>query len=111
MFAASTAKRISNYLGFNWSVDRKANKNDYLDMCKGDKERAAMLALFALSSSDNSLPDMKEIFRLNPASEELEVLVVREINKLEEKYLTLPCLKCPVANRFILPGKMKVRIV
>ncbi|MBL0198694.1 MAG: hypothetical protein IPP81_00525 [Chitinophagaceae bacterium] len=100
VFAASTAKRISNYLGFNWSVDRKANKNDYLDMCKGDKERAAMLALFALSSSDNSLPDMKEIFRLNPASEELEVLVVREINKLEEKYLTPAMLKVPGGKPF-----------
>ncbi|MBK9484091.1 MAG: hypothetical protein IPO01_02375 [Chitinophagaceae bacterium] len=100
VFAASTAKRISNYLGFNWSVDWKANKNDYLDMCKGDKERAAMLALFALSSSDNSLPDMKEIFRLNPASEELEVLVVREINKLEEKYLTPAMLKVPGGKPF-----------
>jgi hypothetical protein len=91
VFAASTAKRISNYLGFVWSVDSKADKKDYLDLCKNDKERAAMLSLFALSSSGNNLADLQEIYRLNPSGEELEVLVVREINKLEENYLTLPC--------------------
>jgi hypothetical protein len=100
VFAASTAKRISNYLGFNWSVDWKADKKVYLDMCKSDQERAAMLALFALNSSDNNLADMKEIYKLNPASEELEVLVVREINKLEEKYLTPAMLKVPGGKPF-----------
>ena len=93
VFAASTAKRISNYLGFIWSVDSKADKKDYLDMCKNDSERAAMLSLFTMSSGDNNLADLKEIYRLNPASEELEVLVVREINKLEENYLTASMLK------------------
>lgn len=100
VFAASTAKRISNFLGFNWSVDWKADKKVYLDMCKNDQERAAMLSLFALNSSDSSLADMKEIFRLNPASEELEVLVVREINKLEEKYLTPALQRVPGGKPF-----------
>ena len=88
VFSATTAKRISNYLGFFWSIDSKTDKKDYLVLCKNDKEKAAMLALFNLGSTNNGLEDMKEIYRLNPASEELEVLVVREINKLEEKYLT-----------------------
>jgi hypothetical protein len=100
VFVASTAKRISNYLGFNWSVDWKADKKEYLDLCKNDNERAAMLSLFVLSSSGNNLDDMKEIFRLNPASEELEVLAVREINKLEEKYLTPAMLKIPGGKPF-----------
>ena len=88
VFAASPAKRISNYLGFKWAVDSKADKNEYLALCKNDKEKAAMLALFAMGSTNNDLDNLKEIFKLNPASEELEVLVVREINKLEEKYFT-----------------------
>jgi len=100
VFAASTAKRISNFLGFVWSVDSKADKKDYLALCKNDKERAAMLSLFALNSSDNNLADLKEIFRLNPSSEELEVLVVREINKLEENYLTPAMLKVPGGKPF-----------
>jgi hypothetical protein len=100
VFAASPAKRISNYLGFVWSVDSKADKNDYLALCKNDKEKAAMLVLFALGSGNNKLDDLKEIYRLNPASEELEVLVVREINKLEEKYLTPAMLKVPGGKPF-----------
>jgi hypothetical protein len=100
VFAASTAKRISNYLGFIWSVDSKADKKDYLALCKNEKEKASMLSLFALGSSNNNLDDLKEIYRLNPASEELEVLVVREINKLEEKYLTPAMLKVPGGKPF-----------
>lgn len=100
VFAATTAKRISNYLGFTWSVDSKADKKDYLALCKNDTEKAAMLSLFALNSSENTLPDLQEIYKLNPASEELEVLVVREINKLEEKYLTPAMLKQPGGKPF-----------
>jgi hypothetical protein len=100
VFAASDAKRISNYLGFTWSVDSKADKKNYLDLCKNDNERAAMLSLFTLSSGDNNLADLKEIYRLNPASEELEVLAVREINKLEENYLTSAMLKVPGGKPF-----------
>ena len=100
VFAASTAKRISNYLGFIWSVDSKADKRDYLALCKNDTEKAAMLSLFALNSSGGNLADMKEILQLNPSSEELEVLVVREINKLEEKYLTPAMLKVPGGKPF-----------
>lgn len=87
-FAAGKAKRVSNYLGFKWAVDAKADKNEYLALCKNDNEKAAMLALFTMGSTGNDLSNLKEIFKLNPASEELEVLTVREINKLEEKYFT-----------------------
>ncbi len=100
VFAASTAKRVSNFLGFNWSVDSKADKKDYLALCKNDTEKAAMLSLFALSSSGDNLADMKEILKLNPSSEELEVLVVREINKLEEKYLTSSMAEVPGGKAF-----------
>ncbi|MBP6286856.1 MAG: hypothetical protein KTQ13_01190 [Ferruginibacter sp.] len=88
VFASTPVKRVSNYLGFKWSVDSKTERKEYVDLCKNNEERASMLALFALGSVNNELSTMEEIFRLNPASEELEVLVVREINKLEEKYFS-----------------------
>ncbi len=91
-FSASTAKRVSNYLGFKWSTNAETPRNEYLAYCKTNEEKAAMLALFAMGSSDNELPAMKSIYQLNAGSEELEVLAVREINKLEETYLT-PILK------------------
>ncbi len=88
VFAASNVKRVSNYLGFKWSVNSEAAKAEYIAMGKNDKEKADIITLFTLGSTNNDLHNLQEIFRLDPGSEHLEVLVVREINKLEEKYLT-----------------------
>ena len=87
-FSASDVKRVSNFLGFNWAVEWKANRQQYLDLCQNNNEKANMLALFALGSINNDLDNLKEIYQLNPNCTQLEVLVVREINKLEEKYFT-----------------------
>jgi hypothetical protein len=88
VFAATSAKKISNYIGFKWAVDSKTDKAEYLALCQNDKEKADMIALFALGSPNNDLENLKEIFKLNPSGGQLEVLAIREINKLEEKYLT-----------------------
>ena len=87
-FSNSIAKRISNYLGFKWSTGSETNRKEYLAFCKTNEEKAAMLSLFAMGSTGNELATMKEVYQLNAASQELEVLAVREINKLEEKYFT-----------------------
>lgn len=87
-FSSSTAKRVSNYLGFKWSINSKTERKDYLAFCKTDEEKADMLSLFAMGSIDNELATMKEIYQLDPGCEQLEVLAVREINKIEENYFS-----------------------
>ncbi len=91
-FSASPAKRVSNYLGFKWSTNPETDRKEYLAHCKTNEEKASMLALFAMGSAGNELSAIKSIYQLNASSEELEVLAVREINKLEETYFT-PMLK------------------
>lgn len=91
-FSSSLAKRVSNYLGFKWSINSQTERKEYLEFCKTNEEKASMLSLFALGSNGNELAAMKEIYQLNASCEELEVLAVREINKLEEYYFT-PMLK------------------
>ena len=89
IFISTDVKRISNFLGFTWSVKRGEDRNNYLSLCRNDTEKAGMLAIFAMNSTADETPAMKEIYRLNSGgSDELEVLAVREINKLEEKYFT-----------------------
>lgn len=88
VFAASDVKRVSNYLGFNWSVKSEESRESYLSFCKNDSEKANMLAMFALHGIDNEIASMKEVYRLDPDNDVLEVLAVREINKMEEKYLS-----------------------
>jgi hypothetical protein len=87
-YAMSEAKRISNYLGFTWSIKRESDKKEYLAQCKTDEEKANMLTLFSLNTVDNDVATVNDIFKLSPANDALEVLAVREINKLEERLLT-----------------------
>ena len=88
-FTSSQVKRISNYMSFTWCTNIGIERDEYLSLCKTDEERASMLILFALTGgSSNQLPALKEIYKLDPGNPVLEVLVVREIEKLEETYLT-----------------------
>lgn len=88
VFAAGQEKRVSNYLGFLWSLDRGESRENYLSLCKNNTEKANMLGMFAINGLNSELDAMKEIYKLNPGNEILEVIAVREISKLEEKYLT-----------------------
>ncbi len=87
-FTKSDVKKVSNYLSFNWAVDSKAGRDQYLALCKTNEEKANMLLLFALGSADNQTATMKEIYKLDPSNKGLETLTGREINKLEETYFT-----------------------
>ncbi|WP_346235915.1 hypothetical protein ABDK00_018115 [Niabella insulamsoli] len=87
-FHQGRAKRISNYYGFNWSVVREDKRQKYLALCQNNREKAGMLSLFALSNPTNDMNVLKEIYALDPSSDLLPTLVVREINKYEENYLT-----------------------
>ncbi len=87
-FHQSNVKKISNYYGFNWSVVHQEDRQEYLSFCKNNGERADMLSLFALENPGTNLSLLKEVYQLQPASDLLSTLVVREINKYEEKYLT-----------------------
>jgi hypothetical protein len=87
-FTNCDVKKVSNYLSFNWAVDAKTDRNQYLALCKNNEEKANMLLLFALGSADNQTAAMKEIYKLDPANKGLETLTGREINKLEENYFT-----------------------
>jgi hypothetical protein len=87
-FNAAVVKRISNYLGFKWSVKYDTPRDEYLQLCKTNTEKAGMLAMFAMGSMENETSTIKQIYTLDAGADVLEVLAVREINKLEEKYFS-----------------------
>ncbi|WEK37370.1 MAG: hypothetical protein P0Y53_07645 [Candidatus Pseudobacter hemicellulosilyticus] len=88
LFAGSEVKRISNYMSFDWSVKRfdEKNRQACLKFCLTDAERANLLGLFALGSNVNELKTLQQIRQLSPKSPLLEILLIREMNKLEEFY-------------------------
>jgi len=87
-FDATTAKRISNFISFNWSQKDASDRKIFLSKCKNDHEKAVMLSLFALGDPANRLSTIKEVYVLDPGSSNLEILATREVNKLEEKFLS-----------------------
>lgn len=98
VFIETDVKRVSNYLGFNWAVVKANRQEDYLALCKNNSEKAAMLSMFAMGSTENELPALKKIYALQPSLNLLEVIVTREVNKLEEKYFT-PTLTTQAGGR------------
>lgn len=90
LFSRSEVKRVSNYMSFDWSVKRfdEANRKAVLAFCKNDEEKANLLGLFALGSNHNELNTLQQIQQLAPKSPLLEILLLREMNKLEEFFYT-----------------------
>ena len=78
------------YEGFLWSTDNcnPDLENDYLSLCKTDKERATMLGMFTFYGTTYRPEALERIYSLDPLSPFLTVLATREINKIEEQYLT-----------------------
>ncbi|MEQ1796420.1 MAG: hypothetical protein ABL872_00640 [Lacibacter sp.] len=91
LFAGKGLKRRSNYISFIFSTRDEelggVKKEDVLKLCKNNKEKANVTAIYAMSSVDNNLQQLKQIYQLDPTSPLLELLTIREVNKLEEKYL------------------------
>jgi hypothetical protein len=78
------------FLGFLWSTNNcdPQLENEFAAYCKTSQERARMLTLFALHGSNYRLATLRKVYELDPSCSLLPLLSIREINKLEEKYLT-----------------------
>jgi hypothetical protein len=89
-FPLSDQNKRENFLSFLWATDNcnPALVQEYTAQAKSSIERANMLAMFALYGTDYKLESLQKIYELNPSSTLLPVLATREINKLEEQYLT-----------------------
>ena len=85
VFEASTRYRTAALLGGRWSKQSGGPKtaDAALAMMKTPQEKARVLALTAYLEYDNASKLIEKIAELTPNSQELEVLVAREINKLE----------------------------
>ncbi|RPD42608.1 hypothetical protein [Chitinophaga barathri] len=65
-----------------------ADENAVLPLCKNDREKATVAAIYALKTTDVNVEGLRKVYRLDPQSPMLDVLLSREMNKLEEDYFT-----------------------
>ncbi len=66
----------------------KATQEKVLGICETDEDRANVIALTAFMNPARGLEEIKQITKLNPENSLLDVLLVREVNKMEDWYFT-----------------------
>lgn len=87
IFENSVGKRESALRSF--SLKSEEDWKACLLLCKTDEERATIYALRANAQDSKSLEDMKAIYELDPDSEHLDVLLIKELKRLEKNLLGL----------------------
>lgn len=89
-FSMSPQNRQKNFMGFLWSTENGGASIQSKIIGKGadNREKAFIAGLFALHGLEYGLDNMKKVYSLDPQCELLPLIVVREIEKLEEHYLS-----------------------
>lgn len=91
--------RLEAYKSFRWLTD--LNTDSVINYCMNNHEKAVIYTMMAYNSP---LPDttyINSIYRLKPKSLDLEVLLIREISKIEEKLISIQESETDIANDII----------
>ncbi len=84
VFDQSDYLKKSAYLSFDWCVGQDAAPA--LKLCKTPHERAVVWLMNGLHQYEDGLPSLDAAYQADPAIAGLDVLMTREINKLEQRY-------------------------
>ncbi|MDJ1502373.1 hypothetical protein [Xanthocytophaga agilis] len=71
-----------------WQFFNRSHTQESLKYAKTNHERATILLMNELYNPGRSLSVIKQIYTIDPTSDALETLLIREINKLEDWILT-----------------------
>jgi hypothetical protein len=85
VFARYPERRIQAYKNYHYIG---AMEGDVIKQAKNKKQRAYIYAIEAFNTSELNLQGLQKVYKCYPASDMVGVLLIREINKLEEYYLT-----------------------
>ncbi len=85
IFANCPSKRQTAFQSF--SIKNNQEWKDLMLMCKSDDERAMIYTIRANDDTSRAVEEMSHIYNLDPLNENLELLMVKEIFKLEKDLL------------------------
>ncbi len=85
VFKNSPSKRERVYRSF--AIDSDEEWKACLLKCESDEERSTLFTMRAMDKHGNILEEMKNIYKLSPASGDLTYLLVKEISRLEDTFL------------------------
>ena len=83
----NSCKSKTKYIYNAFSRD-DAEFKKVLAICKNDAEKAVVLSIQSFKNPGRALSQIKEIVTLDPSSELVDLLLIREINKMEDWYFT-----------------------
>ena len=82
MFEKSPAKRVNAYYSFKIYDDKDWARA--MELCKNNKEKTTLYFIRSINPHSVNLEELKSIYALDNQSDYLDVLLVRELNKLEQ---------------------------
>jgi len=97
IFDKCPSKRETAFRSFNIKTDEEWI--ECLRLCQNDHERATLYALRASDPKSRLVDEMEEIYMLDKDNENLELLLVREMRRLEKDLLGLEFNKKKATNK------------
>ena len=85
VFADYPERRVQAYRNYHYINVKAAN---VIQLAKTDAEKAVIYAIEGFGKPEIGMDDLEKVYRFQPNSPMVGVLLVREVNKLEEYYLT-----------------------
>lgn len=78
---------FSTSVSFVWA-NRETNIEDVLKFCNNNHEKSMVYALAAMRNQNvYSLSSLQNVYNLDPQNKYLDILLIRELNKIEREYL------------------------
>lgn len=84
VFDTNIEKRVLAYKNYKYT---KSDVNEVLKFAKNNEEKATILAINGFGDPTYNLKMLEEVYKLNPKALLNGALLVREVNKLEEKVI------------------------
>jgi len=85
VFAGYSERRVRAYYDF---LTTNVPVENVIKLAKNDNEKATMYAIKGMHNAHIGLGALQQVYKTYPKSEFVSILLVREINKIEEGYLT-----------------------
>ncbi len=70
-------------------IDNEITWQNCLAMCKNDHEKNILWLLTGINQNNSAVPAMQEMLKLDPGSKEIELLLTREVEKIQRNYMPL----------------------
>ncbi|MFY0253757.1 hypothetical protein ACDQ55_07345 [Chitinophaga sp. 30R24] len=85
VFEKAPSLRISCFISLNWT---NTKPEQVYSLCQDSHEKAVVATVFNFANPEPNVEGLRQVYALDPASPALNVLLGREINKLEDDYFS-----------------------